>query len=288
MKLLKAFFTLSIAVFCSCGSDLTYDQKVENYIEYTDESRTLIEQGKYSEALYYSTAAIKITDTLAPAIYLQGMAEFGLDRFEEAEENFTKVIEMEGKTSVAYKNRAKVFLKNDNSDFMDDINTYLVYHPDDEEARRMKREYLEKKGKIEAAIEEYDLVLEKDENNIELLASRGDLYLKNGDYERSVQDYERILEIDPDNEEMKLKVSGALSLMNKKSSSNTLIIILISTYLIYVALSFFIFKPLVRKKAISQIGGNLEIGKDPLIWALPILLILVYLAFFFNDFMITF
>lgn len=288
MKIIKSLFTLFIAVLCSCGSDLTYDQKMENYIKHSSESRALIEQGKYSEALYYSTAAIEITDTLSAAIYLQGVAEFGLDRFEEAEENFTRVIEMEGETSVAYKNRAKIFFNKDESDFINDINTYLENHPEDEEARTLKREYLEKKEDFDGAINEYSLAIAKNKDSIELLTKRADLHFKNGDYFKSIQDYDRILQLDPENQKIETRKAEILAFVKTNNKRNTIILILLFVYFGYVGLSFLVFKPLIRKKAINQIGGNLEIGRDPLIWALPILLTLVYLVLLFNNFTLKF
>lgn len=276
MKILKTLLILLSLILFSCGSDLSYEQQVKNYTFYVNKSDSLIKTEKYKEAIRYSNSAIEITDTLPIAIYIKGLASYKLNWLEEAEDNFSKVIEIEGQTSVAYKDRAKVYFKNDDSDFIEDIEIFIKNYPNDDEAHILKRKYFEKKNNFEEAIKEYNIAIKKDENNIGLLTKRADLYFKNGDYEKSIQDYDQILKINPDNENIKIKKDNILSLMNNNSNRNIFLAILISFYLIYVVISFRILKPLVNKKAISQIGGTFELSKDPLIWILPIILSIIF------------
>jgi tetratricopeptide (TPR) repeat protein len=283
MKSLKIAFLLLVVVFYSCGSDLSYEQQIKNYNFYVNKSDSLIKNENYRKSISYSNAAIEISDTLAIAIYLKGLASFKLNWLEEAEDNFSEVIDIEGDKSSSYKDRAKVFFKKNDNDFIDDINIYLKSYPNNEEAHILKRKYFEKNGNFEKAIEEYNLVLKKEPNNIDLLTKRGDLYFKNGDYSPSVNDYEQVLKLNPQNDKIKRKKSNILSLINKNSNRNILIIILISFYLIYVAVSFLILKPLVNKKAINQIGGEFEMSKDSLIWVLPIILTIVFIVLFFSN-----
>lgn len=283
MKLPKNLLILVTLIIFSCSSDLSYEQQVKNYTLYINKSDSLIKKEKFKEAISYSNAAIEITDTVPIALYLKGLACYKLDWLEEAEENFSKVIEIEGNTSGAYKDRAKVFLKNDDSDFIDDIDVFLKNYPNDEEALTLKRDYLENKEDYDEAISEYNLAISKNKNDISLLTKRADLYFKNGDYEKSIQDYEQILELNPDNEKIKIKKNDILSLIDNNSNRNILIAILISFYLFYLALSFFILKPLTNKKAISQIGGEFELSKDPLIWVLPILLTITFFVLLLTN-----
>ena len=51
-------------------------------------------------------------------------------------------------------------------------------------------------------------------------------------------------------------------------TSVIILIVLISIYLIYLAISYYLLKPLAYKKASNQIGGKFEISSDPLIWIL--------------------
>jgi tetratricopeptide (TPR) repeat protein len=288
MKILKTVIILSILVLFSCGSDLSYEQQVKNYTFYINNSDSLIKIEKYKDAIRYSNSAIEITDTLPIAIYLKGLASYKLNWLEEAEDNFSQVIEIEGQTSRAYKDRAKVYFKTDDSDFIDDIDVFIKNYPNDEEALKLKRDYLENKEDYDEAITEYNLAIGKNKNDISLLVKRADLYFKNGNYQKSIQDYEQILKLNPDNENIKTKKDNILLLMNKNSNRNILIAIFISIYLIYIAISIFILKPIVNKKAISQIGGKFEISKDPLIWILPIILIITFFTLLFTNSIPTF
>ena len=283
MKISKTLIVLSTLIYISCSSDVSYEQQVKTYNLYTKKTDSLIELKKYNEAMYYIDSAIEITDTVPVAIYLKGFASYKLNRLEAAEENFTKAIEMEGEKSGTYKDRAKVYLKMGDSDFLDDINIHIKNYPNDEEALKLKRDYLENKENYDDAITEYNLAISKDKNDINLLTKRADLYFKNGEYEKSIKDYEQILVLNPENENIKTKKNDILLLINKNSNRNYFILILISIYLIYVAISFLLLKPLVNKKAITQIGGEFEVSKDPLIWILPILLAITFFTLYFSN-----
>lgn len=283
MKILKTLLILLTLIFYSCGSDLSYEQQVKNYTFYINKSDSLIKIENYKDAIRYSNSAIEITDTVPIAFYLKGLASYKLNWLDAAEDNFSKVIEIEGPTSFAYKDRAKVYFKNDDSDFIDDIDVFIKNNPNDEEALKLKRDYFEKKEDYDEAITEYNLAISKNKNDISLLAKRADLFFKNGEYKNSIKDYEQILKLNPDNENIKTKKDNILSLMNKNSNRNILIAILISIYLIYVTISIFILKPLVNKKAVSQIGGEFEISKDSLIWILPIILTITFFILLFTN-----
>ena len=283
MKIFKTLLILSTLILFSCSSDVSYEQQVKTYNLYTKKTDSLIELKKYNEAMYYIDSAIEITDTVPIAIYLKGFASYKLNRLQDAEENFTKAIEIEGAKSKTYKDRAKVYLKMEDSDFLDDINFHIKNYPNDEEALKLKRDYLENKEDYDDAITEYNLAISKDKNSIGLLTKRADLYFKNGDYEKSIKDLEQILKIEPDNASIKTKKDNILSLINNNSNRNIFLTILISFYLIYVVISFSVLKPLVNKKAISQIGGKFELSKDPLVWILPIILTITFFTLLFTN-----
>lgn len=283
MKLSKTLYVLFTLIFFSCSSDISYEQQVKTYNLYTKKTDSLLDLKKYNEAMSYINAAIEITDTVPIAIYLKGFASYKLNRLDDAEESFSKAIELEGEKSKTYKDRAKVYLKMGDSDFLDDINIHIENYPNDEEALRLKREYLEDKEDYNEAINEYNLAISKNEKDISLLTKRADLYFKNGDYEKSIIDLEHILKLKPDNESIKAKKHNILSLINYNSNRNIFLTILISFYLTYIVISFRILKPLVNKKAINQIGGTFELSKDPLIWFLPIILTITFFTLLFTN-----
>lgn len=276
MKKTKNYLILYLLILASCGPDLSYKQELKNYNIYATKSDSLIKIKNYKKAIGYSSAAIEITDTLPRAIYLEGIALNELNWLDKAEESFSKVIEIEGQKSKAYKDRAKVYFKKGDSDFVSDIEIFIKNYPDDEEAHLLKRKYFEKKNDFAEAIKEYDIILKKDKDNIPFLIKRSDLYFKNGDYQKSINDLNRILKLKPNNKNIKEKKKTIISLMNNKSNRNILILLLILFYAIYVLLSFRVLKPLANKKALNQVGGIFEISKDPLIIILPIILSLIY------------
>ncbi|SHJ39059.1 hypothetical protein SAMN04487911_11955 [Arenibacter nanhaiticus] len=56
-----------------------------------------------------------------------------------------------------------------------------------------------------------------------------------------------------------------------------LILLLVGVYIAYMLLTTLILSPLVKRKAHNQIGGKFKIKEDPLIYILPIILILTYI-----------
>lgn len=283
MKTFKTVIIFSLFIFFSCGSDLNYEQQIKNYNYYVNKSDSLIKIKKYKESFGYSNAAIEITDTIPNAFYLKGIASFKLNWFEESKDFFSEVIEIEGEKSLAYKDRAKVYFKTGDSDFLDDIEIFIKNYPNDEEALKLKRDYLESKEDYDNAITEYNLAISKNKNDTLLLAKRANLFFKNGDYKKSIIDYEQILKLYPNNENIKTKRNNILLLINKNNNRNILIGLLVAIYIIYIVISFFVLKPIVNKKAINQIGGEFELLKDPLIWGLPIILTITFLTLLFTN-----
>lgn len=283
MSTRKILFLAASLLFINCGSDISYEQQIKNYNYYVNKSDSLIKIEKYKESFGYSNAAIEITDTIPNAFYLKGVASFKLNWFEESEEFFSEVIELEGEKSLAYKDRAKVYFKTGDSDFLDDIDIFIKNYPNDEEALKLKRDYLESKEDYDNAITEYNLAISKNKSDTLLLAKRANLFFKNGDYKKSIIDYEQILKLYPNNENIKTKRNNILVLINKNNNRNILIGLLVAIYIIYIVISIFVLKPIVNKKAISQIGGKFELSKDPLIWVLPIILSITFLTLLFTN-----
>lgn len=284
----KKITILILSLFIlSCGDGLTYEQKVKKYNYYTKKSDSLIEIQEYTQALSYINAAIKITDTVPIAFYLKGFASYKLNLLEEAEDNFSIVIKMEGANSKTYKDRAKVYLKNGDRDFLDDINIHIKNYPNDEEALVLRREYFEKRQDFKGAINEYSIAIEKNKNDIGLLTKRADLYFKNGAYVKSIQDYKTLLKLESNNDFFINRKSEIEKLISYKSNRNKFIYILLGIYLIYLPISFFVLRPLVVKKAQNQIGGKFKIKLDPLIWSLPIILFIIFVVSYYMDFIPT-
>lgn len=272
----------------SCGDGLTYEQKISNYNLYISKADSLFQVNDYEGTVRYANTAIAITDTLSTAFIKKGNACYELNWLECAEENFDKAIKIEGKTSNVYKLRALVHLKNNDSDFLDDINIYIKNHPKDEEAIVLRRDYFEEKDDFGNAIEEYSNAIKKDSENVDLYIKRGELYFKNGDYKNALEDYNTVLEFVPEDKLIINKKKNLEVLIFNNQNRNRFIILLIGIYVLYLPLSFYVLKPFVAKKAQNQVGGNFTMLKDPLVWALPIVLFIVFITLYIMDFIPNF
>lgn len=280
----RKLFILVLSLFImSCGDGLTYEQKISNYNLYISKADSLFQVNDYEGTVRYANTAIAITDTLSTAFIKKGNACYELNWLECAEENFDKAIKIEGKTSNVYKLRALVHLKNNNSDFLDDINIYIKNHPKDEEAIVLRRDYFEEKDDFGNAIEEYSNAIKKDSENVDLYIKRGELYFKNGDYKNALEDYNTVLEFVPEDNLINKKKKDLEALMFNNQNRNRFIILLIGVYALYLPLSSFVLKPLVVKKAQNQIGGEFKIKLDPLVWLFPIVLLIIFAVSYYMN-----
>lgn len=276
--MVRKLFILILSLFIlSCGDDLTYEQKIKNYNFCISKADSLIQVNDYKEAIAYSNTAIEITDTLSAGFIKKGDASYELNWLDVAEENFNKAIKIEGKSSKIYKSRALLYLKMKDSDFLDDIDTYLKSYGDDEEAHELRRDYLESQNELDDVIEEYTRGIKNHKDSIELYVRRSEIYLKNKDYDEALNDYDKILSMRPDSPEIIKKNELLKNMLYYKKNRNISIGILIAIYVFYILLSFFVLKPIVLRKAENQIGGMHTILRDPLIWILPIILAVVFI-----------
>ncbi|AEG99876.1 tetratricopeptide repeat protein [Lacinutrix sp. 5H-3-7-4] len=288
MKLLRSIAVLFTLICFNCESSKTYEEQIKKYKFYIKKTDSLIANEKYEDVFIYVNSAIEITDTIPIAFYKKGRAAYNLNWLDIAEENFTKVIEIEGEQSKTYKDRAKVYLKKKDNDFLDDINIYLKYYSNDDEAHVLKREYFEEREDFSKAIEEYNYEIEKHKDSIELYMKRSNLFYLNKEYDKALEDYNKVLELSPDNTAIQGKKKSLLKELNDHDNLLRCITIIIAIYVFYILLSFFVFKPFVIKKATNQIGGDFIIKKDPLIWLLPILLSLFVISLYFTGFIPNF
>jgi len=279
MRKSKIICTIIAALLLvSCGSDLSYQDQIKNYNYLVNKADSLIIVENYNEAYQYANSAIEITDTLPNAFFAKGTAFYRQNRFEKAEENFDEVIDIEGDKSRAYKSRALVYLKMKDSDFLDDIDTYLESYPDDEGAHELRRDYFEAENDFDKAIEEYNIVIKTHKDSVELYVRRSEMYLKNKDYDETLDDYNMVLSMRPDSPDIKSKKTSLEKKINSNKNKNIFIGILIIGFIVYLLLSFLVLKPLALKKAATQVGGEYVVSRDPLVWILPILLLVVFIV----------
>ncbi|WP_159019751.1 tetratricopeptide repeat protein [Algibacter sp. L3A6] len=128
-------------LLCSCGSRFSKQDQLRVYNYYVKKANQYNAIEDYETAVKYSDKAIDITDTLAIAYKIKGIALYHLNVLDDAIVNFDEVISLEGETSDVFKNRAIIHLKNDDTYFLNDIETYLSTHPNDDEAINMRANY---------------------------------------------------------------------------------------------------------------------------------------------------
>lgn len=282
-KLRQAVICISIIFFVGCKSDLSHEEQIKKYNYFISNADSLTVAGKYKDAIALSDSAIKITDTLSKSFHVKGIASLNLGMLDVAEDNFTEVINLEGDKSTAYKERALVYLKTNNSDCLDDIDHYLENYPNDLDAHLIRRNYTEKNGKLEDAIIEYSLSINKDKYNLDLYKKRGNIYYKNGDYEEALADYKTVLQRELNNVELSSKKVEVENIISKIENRNNLIYLMLCLYILYFLISSLILKPIAEKKATTQIGGQIELEMDPFIVILPLVLIVTYIIMFYFE-----
>ena len=144
MELYKKI-TLYVVLFLlfNCGSNFTQQEQIRVYNYYIKKANSFNDIQNYKASIAHCNLAIQVTDTLSIAFKTKGIALYNLNFLDDALENFNKAISLEGETSEILKNRALVHLKNKDSYFLKDIETYLNHHPNDEEAIMLRRDYYE-------------------------------------------------------------------------------------------------------------------------------------------------
>ena len=269
-------------LFSSCGSDLSDADKLKKYKYHVSKADSLFAIKKYKDAVIQGDSAIKITDTLANAFYSRGVANFELNLLDNAKEDFSQVIDIEGEKSRAYRNRAMVYLKLNDSDFISDIDKYLLVYANDEESRQLKVKFSEQKGDLSTAVKEYSLLIAKDSTKIDLYRKRGELYEKQKDYKQALADYRTIIRLSPNHSDVKQKIIDLEKVNLIKKKNDLLVGYFILSYLVYLVLSSVIIRPLVKRKAKNHVGGNFIVGKDPLVWLLPFIFAFIYFLYYKN------
>jgi len=128
-------------LLCNCDSKFSKQDQLRVYNYYIKKANQYNAIEDYKTAIKYSDKAIDITDTLAVAFKVKGIALYHLNILDDALVNFDEVISLEGEKSDVFKNRALVHLKHDDAYFLNDIETYLDTHPNDTEAITMRAAY---------------------------------------------------------------------------------------------------------------------------------------------------
>lgn len=197
MKRVITFLAFSL-IIVSCGSDFTFKEQISQYNKLVSSADSLIRIKDYKNVILKTTQAIEITDTLPKAYLIRGEANLALNKLEDAGDDFTDAINIEGDKSIAYKGRAIVnLLDDDKSDFLEDIRIYIKNHNKDSYAFSLRANYYAEDEDYENAILDYSSCLKYEPENSSFYLKRGSIYAVNGQEELSIRDYEKYTLLNP-------------------------------------------------------------------------------------------
>lgn len=212
---------ISILFFGCTNSDKKID--LNDYNRLITQTKSLIANKSYKNAIIKCDVALEITDTLSEAFLYKGISLMHLNEFEDAIDAFDYAIDIEGETSAIFKNKAFANLKlNNYDDFFDDINTYIKHHKNDSESYLARGDYYSIEKKYENAIQDYTTCLKfKPRNSIAIL-KRATAYSKIGNNKFGIIDYTNYLKLKSKDSNVKIYFERGKLFQKDKSFSNAL------------------------------------------------------------------
>jgi class 3 adenylate cyclase/tetratricopeptide (TPR) repeat protein len=155
------------------------------------------DRGEYEKGIEYTSKILGIQKDNVQALVNRGTAYGLLDRYDEAEADLTRAIELDPENAPAYENRAIARLYMDRpEEALADANRAVELDQGELYTRLFVARY---SGNYKTAIEDATTLLGLEEHPTPyLLSSRGLAYLEIGDLERGLDDINRALEIDPE------------------------------------------------------------------------------------------
>jgi tetratricopeptide (TPR) repeat protein len=155
------------------------------------------DRGDYEAGIEYTSKILGIQRDNVQALVNRGTAYRLLDRYQEAEADLTRAIELDPENALAYENRAIARLYMDRPDeALADANRAVELDAGRLYTRLFVARYT---GDYDMTIDDATTLLRREEHPTPyLLSSRGLAYLEVGELERGLDDINRALEIDPE------------------------------------------------------------------------------------------
>jgi tetratricopeptide (TPR) repeat protein len=155
------------------------------------------DRSDYEVGIEYTSKILAIQRDNVQALVNRGTAYRLLDRYEEAEADLTRAIELDPENALAYENRAIARLYMDRPDeALADANRAVQLDQGELYTRLFVARYA---GDYDTAIDDATTLLRLEgQPTPYLLSSRGLAYLEIGELERGLDDINRALEIDPE------------------------------------------------------------------------------------------
>ncbi len=149
----------------------------------------------------WEDALKKSPNRLRPKINL-GSAYLEYDRYDDAIDHFTQVIEMDGQYTMAYNHRGNAYRHKKQYDLaLADLNKAMSLDSSIAEIYNDRGVVYEALDKDDLALDDYNKALEFNGSYVKTYNNRGIVYQKKGNHGLALKDFNKALAIDPDFEE---------------------------------------------------------------------------------------
>ena len=129
--------------------------------------KTYVRAGKSDQATAFLQSVLKANPSNAEAYVLLGSVQLASKSFDQARQSFMTAIEKQPKNAVGYRALADFYLfRNNNDEALKVTQAGLKEQPDNFALRLTQAGIFERSGNVEAAISEYEHLLEKDPGSI--------------------------------------------------------------------------------------------------------------------------
>ena len=163
--------------------------------EYIERGESLVEEGKYLEAIDHFSAAIEMDPQSAEAFFLRGRAHYDYAvKLSVDETGYALEVVPFLSDEVAEQLRLAV----------DDYTSAVGLDPQYAKAFNNRGNARATLGDLEGGVEDYDLALELDGSLTLTYYNRGLIHYRLGNYQEAIADLERYLELVPDAEDRAL------------------------------------------------------------------------------------
>jgi len=139
---------------------------------------------------------------LANVLNSRGMAQEGVENFEQAEADYNKAIEINPEYANAYNNRGNIKAKQaDYKGAIEDYNRAIELNSQFVEAYCNRGIAKENLGDHYEAMEDFDRAIELNSEYIDGYLRRGILKQDSGDYAGAIRDFDRAIEVEPESKD---------------------------------------------------------------------------------------
>jgi tetratricopeptide (TPR) repeat protein len=189
---------------------------------------TYMRNNVWKDEITLSTDSIKKSPGKARPYNNRGDALVDKDRFEEANKDFDKAIELLPTFAMAYYNRGNMYQKQKKYDqALADFNKAIRYRPDFDKAYNNRGTLYKETSRFDEAIVDYDRAISINPGYYMVYNNRGSVYILQKQYQLAIEDLDRAIAIKPDFAEAfgnrgiaKLKLANADGCVDLKTAND--------------------------------------------------------------------